>query len=310
MAVTSDPFIKTDLDARINEVWTPMVLEEMFASTVAANFFTNLTPYFDAMGGDIAHILDVYTNSFSVSTQSTQGAEITTQGPAQVDVTLTLDTHKYIATIIGDFHKQLLLKSFDFAGTYAKKMGGSLADALEDALFALWSGLTENTAVGDTATVLTDLEIRQSINTLVSLNFDALRRAAFFVHPAVFWLQLAGITKYYDSSSVGSNPSIVRSGNFGSMDFSRGLVGGLYGIPVYTSTNVVSALQTYRNILALPECLGYALTTPGGGKVRIQTSNELRNLGMLTVADIMYGVAEIRGNAGVLVNANNAATTS
>jgi hypothetical protein len=287
-----------------------MVLEEMFASTVATNFFTNLTPYFEAVGGDIAHILDVYTNSFTVSTQSTHGAEITTQGPAQVDVTLTLDTHKYIATILGDFHKQLLLKSFDYASTYAKKMGGSLADALEDAILALWSGLTENTAVGDTATVLTDLEIRTAISTLVALNFDALRRSAFFVHPNVFWLQLAGITKYYDASSVGANPSIVRAGNFGSMDFSRGLVGGLYGVPVYTSTNIVSALGTYRNLLALPEALGFALTTPGGSKVRIQTENAIRNLGTLTVADIMYGVAEIRGNAGVVINASNTATTS
>jgi hypothetical protein len=310
MAVTTDPFIKTDLDPRINEIWTPMVLEEMFAATVAANFFTNLTPYFDAMGGDIAHILDVYTNSFTVQTQGTQGAEITTEGPAQADVTLTLDTHKYIATILGDFHKQLLLKSFDFAGTYAKKMGGSLADALEDAILALWSGLTGNTASGDTATVLTDLEVRTAIARLVDDNFDVMRRAAWFVHPNVFWLQLAGIAKYYDASQIGANPSIVRSGNFGSMDFSRGLVGALYGLPIYTSTNIVSALGTYRNLLALPEAFGYALTTPGGSKVRIQSENALRNLGTLTVADIMYGVAEIRDKAAVLVNASNTATTS
>jgi len=310
MAVTTDPFIKTDLDARINEIWTPMVLEEMFAATVAANFFTNLTPYFEVMGGDIAHILDVYTNSFSVQTQTTQGTEITTESPAQGDVTLTLDTHKYIATLLGDFHKQLLLKSFDFAGTYAKKMGGSLADALEDSILALWSGSTGNTASGDTATVLTDLEVRTAIAALVDGNHDAVRRAAFIVHPNVYWLQLAGITKYYDASSVGVNPSIVRNGNFGSMDFSRGLVGGLYGIPVYTTTNVVSALGTYRNLLALPEAFGFALTTPGGSKVRIQSSNELRNLSTLTVADIMYGVAEIRDEAAVLLNASNTATTS
>jgi hypothetical protein len=217
MAVTSDPYAKADMDARIPEIWTPIVQEEMFAATCAANFFTDLSSYYDAMGGDIAHIVDVYTNKFSVQTQSTQGTEITTAGPAQVDVTLTVDTHKYIAALLGDFHQQLLMKNFDYNGVYARKMGSTLADALEDSLFALWSGLTANTAVNDTSTAFADIDVRTAIGTLTALNHDVLRRAAFFVHPTAFWLQLAGITKYYDASQIGQNPSIVRSGNFGSM---------------------------------------------------------------------------------------------
>ena len=109
MGVTTDPFVAADLAAMIPEIWTNIVEEQMFESAVFSNFFLNLSSYMTE-GGDIAHIPDVYTNAFTVQTQSTQGAEITTAGPAQVDTTLTVDTHKYIAQIIGDKDLQQLKK--------------------------------------------------------------------------------------------------------------------------------------------------------------------------------------------------------
>lgn len=307
MAVTTDPFTNADLAAAIPEIWTPMVLEQMFAKTVLANFVTDLSPYAQD-GGDILHVPDIFTNSFSVSSQSTQGAEITTESPAAVDVTLTISTHSYIAFIMGDLTLKQLAKSYDMNSRYAVKAGKALADSLEDALAALWSGLSTN-SVGDTATVVTDLEIRQAIEKLDTGNFD-LREAAFFFHPYVFWTQIAGIQKFYDMSQSGYTGSFTISGNFGPMDASRGLKGMLYGIPLYTTTNIVSGLQTYRNLLLHKEALGFAVQTPGGGTVRVQTDYLLQNLGMLTVVDMIYGVVELRDAAGVVINANSSATTS
>lgn len=181
-----------------------------------------------------------------------------------------------------------------------------LIDALEDSLFGLWSSLTTNTT-GDTATVLTDLEVRTSINKLDSLNYD-LSEVAFFFHPFVFWTQLGGIQKYYDKSM--SDMGFIMEGNFGKMDASRGMRGQLYGIPLFVSTNVVSGLQTYRNLLLHKSCLGFAIQTMGGGKVRVQAEPQLRNLGLLCVADIIYGVGVLRETAGVVINANTTATQS
>lgn len=311
MAVTTDPFVAADLAAMIPEVWTPIVMEELFAKTVFANFCRDLSPYAQN-GGDIFHVPDVFTNTFTVQTQSTQGAEVTTAGPAQSDVTLTVSTHKYIAHIIGDKDARQLSSSYDFNGIYARKTGSLLADALEDDLAALWSGLTTN-SVGDTATVLTDLEIRQSIEKLATANFD-LRECGWFMHPYVFWTQVAAIQKFYDASQVGLMgqdwKGFTIAGNFGPMDASRGLVGKLYGIPLFTSSNVVSGLLTYRNLLLHKDAFGFAVQTPGGNKVRIQTDSLIQNLGMLTVADIIYGVAELRDAAAVVVNASTTATTS
>lgn len=280
-------------------------MEELFAKAVFLNFITDLS---SVMEGDIAHVPDVFTNSFSVQTQSTQGAEVTTAGPAQTDVTLTVDTHEYVAHIIGDKDQQQLMNSYDFNSVYARKTGKTLVNSIESSIAALWSGLTSNT-IGDTATVLKDLEIRQSIEALDKGHFD-MQETGWFIHPTVWWLQLAGIQKYYDKSQAGGDTSLTIDGNFGPMDASRGLQGNLYGIDLFTTTNVVSGLQTYRNMLLHKEAFGYATQTPGGSTVRVQSENAIRNLGLLTVADTVYGVTELRDEAAVLVNANTSATTA
>lgn len=302
MAVTTDAYTNTDLVATISETWTPIVNEALFAKTVFANFITDLSEY-ATEGSDIFHVPDFYTNVFTAKTQSTQGAEITTESVATVDTTLTINTHKYVAILLGDLSMQQVASKYNVMEIYAREMGKILADELEDSIAALWSSVTTNT-VGDTATVLNDSEIRQAINKLASANYD-LSECAWFVHPYVFWNQLHAIAKYYDQSQSGM--SVVQTGNFGSTAAREaGRWGSLYGIPMFVTSNVVSGLQTYRNLLLHKRAFGFALQTKGGGKVRIQASNEVRNLATLVIADIIYGVAVLREPGAVLVNASSA----
>ena len=310
MAVVSDPFVAADLAAMIPEIWTNIVEEEMFEPAVFSNFFLDLSSYMTD-GGDIAHIPDVYTNSFSVQTQSTQGAEITTEGPAQVDTTLTVDTHEYISQIIGDKDLQQLKKSYSFNEIYAKKHRGTLINSLEAAIAGLWSSLVTNTQ-GDTSDVLTDYDIRYSMQKVNSYVKEAAERnrTAWFVHSFVWWMQIYGISKYYEANKSGNLSSLVIKGNFGDMDASRGLQGQLYSRPVFVNDNVVGALSTYRNIFAHPHALGFALQTRGASKIRFQAENSLRNLGFLTVSDMISGVGAIREDFGCAVSANETAVTS
>lgn len=300
MALTTDAFDATELAAFISETWTPVVQEEYFAKSVAANHFTDLTPYAQA-GSDILHVPDVFTNAFSVQSQTTQGAEVTTDAPAQVDVTLTISSHKYISTLLGHLQQQQVASQYDLSAVYGRKMGGTLMEDLEDALLGLWSGLSTN-SVGDTATVLSDTEIRQSIEKLATADFD-LSECAWFMHPFVYWVQIAGNSRYYVDQT--SKLDVIRTGNFGAADRSRGKMGQLYGIDLFTSSRVVSGLQTYRNLLAHKSAFGFAHQTPGGSRVRVQAEPWLANLGILTVAETIYGVAELRDAAAVVCNANN-----
>lgn len=305
MAVTTSPFTSADLAAVISETWTGIVNEKTFNDTVLANFITDLSE-FATEGSDILHVPNLYTNALTVSTQSTQGAEIDTSGPAQVDTTLTINTHKYVAFIIGDKDLVQVAAKYNINELYAREAVKLLTEALEADIAALWSSITTNT-VGDTATVLSDAEIRTAINALETLKYR-LDECAFFFHPYVYWQQLHAVTKYYQQYSYGpsTEPGAVRTGNFGTAGYAMNFKGFLYGIPVYTTSNIVSGLQTYRNLLIHRRAFGFAVQTKGGNRVRVQMENAIRNLGMLTVVDMVYGVAVLREEASVLLNASSA----
>lgn len=301
----TDTFTNTDLVASIAEFWTPMVLEQFFAATVAANFFTDLSQ-FQRTGNDIYHVPDVFTNSFTVQTQSTQGTEVTLGSPTQVDITLTVNNHVYIAYIIDDLARAQIASTYDMPAVYSRKAGSTLADDLESDIFGLWSGLSTNT-IGDTATVVSDAEIRQAVEALASLNIPIMGgESAWFFHPYVYFNQLLAVQKYYDQSQFSNRvPGVTYTGNFGEFSRERGLMGQLYGIPIFISTNVVSGLQTYRNLLAHKTAFAFAVQTPNGG-VRTRASEWLANMGVLTVHDLIDGVVEMRDEAAVLVNASSA----
>ena len=304
MAVTTDPFTNSDETAFISETWTTIVNEVLFNKSVLSNFVTDLSS-FASEGSDIFHVPDIFTNQLTVSTQSTQGAEITTASPASVDTTLTVSTHKYVAYLMGDLTLQQVAKKYDVMKLYADEAASLLIEALETSIAGLWSSITTNT-VGDTATVLADAEIRQSIEKLATLKYP-LQECAFFVAPYVFWNQLHAIAKYYQQNTVGpaNMAGPTATGNFGSGAAQRALVGTLYGIPIYTTTVIVSGLLTYRNLLLHKSAFGFAVQTRGGNKVRVQMDNLVQHLGTLTVVDIIYGVAVLREPGAVLVNASN-----
>lgn len=306
----TDAFTGTDVAASTPAIWGDILNEPVFPKAVLANFFTDLS-YLVTTEGNTIHVPNIYTNVFTASTQSTQGNGVVDQSPAQVDVTLSINTHIYVAWIFGDQTIKQLAKHYQLNDAYAREAKNVLMVALEDSLAALWSSLSTN-VIADTATVLSDAEIRDAINALDTLNYD-LTMTAFFFHPFVFWTQLGGISKYY--SQYSSNFNFIRQGAFGPMDVSRGLRGVLYDQPVYVTPRIVSGLQTYRNLFAHPSAFGYATQNPGigdanfgdsnGGRMRIQADYLLQNLGMLTVVDMNYGTAVLREPAACVVNANS-----
>lgn len=307
MVLSSDPFTSADIAASIPEIWTPLVNEAFFEKAVLANFVEDLSEY-NLGGGDIFHVPDMFTNTFTAQTQSTQATEVTTEAPAQVDVYLTIDTHKYVAPLFGDLDLQLLAKKLKVVEKYTTEASGTLTTALEASIAGLWSDISTNT-VGDTATVLGDAEVRQTVEKLDSTNYD-LNECGFFVHPYVYWNQLHAIAKYYTQSILGpdSKAGPVATGGIGggNMNMGMNMRGNLFGIPMYTSTNIVSGLQTYRNLLLHKSAFGFATNTPGGNRVRVQAGNWLENIAYLTVVDIMYGVKVLREPGAVLMNASSA----
>lgn len=310
MAITGDPFASGDLSPRIPEVWENMILEEQFAKTTAASWFRDHSNEV-ATEGDIINIADVYTNSFTSKTQSTQGDEITTESPAQQNVTITVDTHRYIALLLGDMDSQQLLSDFDFNQVYTSKAGKTLKNDLESDLYGLWSNITTNT-VGSSSTVLKDVDLRSAMGKLESNDWD-LEDLAYHFHPDTYWEQVLGIQKLYDASQRGMMRSPQNDGAIGEQaDKARGVKGVVYGAPVYVSSNIVSNLTSRRNLLAHKDTFGYANQTPvvnGGNGVRVQAEYQLPNLANLVVIDQILGADVVREDAAVRIDASTTAST-
>ena len=305
MALTTGEFTPTALTAYISETWTPKTLEEYFAKAVAANHFLDLSA-FAAGGSDIFHVPDVFSTAFSVSTQPDpyDGDEITTNAPATGDITLTVDTHKYIATLIGDRDMiQIARGTYDIGGIYSRKAGGTLMEDLEAALFALHSSVSTNT-VGDTATVIIDSEIRRAIEKLATADVP-LNESKFFFHPYSYWVQVIAIQKYYDASQFG-RANVTPTGNFGGAGFETASRGQLFGIDVMTSSKVVNTLLAVKNLLAHKDAFAFATQLPGGGRIRFQTDYLLDRLGQLAIWDSHYGVTATRQAAACVINGSNA----
>lgn len=303
MAVATNAFTAADLVAVITETWTPLLLEQYFAKGTATRFFRDLSP-FAAEGSDIFHVPDLFTNAHSVSSQTTRGAEISADSPTQVDVTLTVDTQKYIALTIDDFLMQQIGRNYDVGAMYARKIGGTLLHDIEDAIYALWSNVTTNT-VNDTASVVADVDIRKAIEKLATLNVP-LEDTAFHLHPYTYWLQIIQIQKYYDATQTGYDRGQQVTGTLGPADAAAGRMGTLFGIPVYVSSRVVNTLNAVENLLAGRDTFGYAFQTPGGKPVRVQSAPWLANIANLTVFDQIYGVKTLREKDACLIKASNA----
>ena len=305
----TNTYSAADLAAVIPEIWGGPFLEAFFAKPVAANFFRDLSEMIPE--GDTLNLPDIFTNVLASGSKS-NGSEVTLNSPAATAVQLSVSTWRYVAYLIEDKELRQMAKVFATLDELAKQAGKVLGDDLDDTLLALWSGLSQS--VGTTSAAITDLQIRGCVRRLDAANVPKDDRAWFF-HPTPYWDQIAAISKYYDASIRGKMPGLTFDGNLGAFDESRGLMGVLYGAPIFITTNVVNNLTAYRNIYAHRDAFGFAVQTPGmnadgSNPVRMQSDYILENLGVLTVADILYGATELRDDSGVVLNGSTTATTA
>ena len=302
----TNTFSAADLVASIPEVWADFALEQKFPEFVLTDFATDLSDMI--VEGDVIHVPDIYTNTFSASTQSTEGAEVSLQSPLQVDRTITVDTHKYVAFIIADKTGSQILKSLNLSEKYARAAQRTLARELEDSLFALYTSLTA-TEVGNPAGSMADLDVRDAIAYLEGI--DDMEDRALFMDVKVFFNQFIGLSKI--SANYAANLNVVATGLLGGSGQAMSQVKGVaYGVPVFTSTRVPAPAAVAKNVLLAKDAYGFGTKALAGNsaKVRTQMQYKLENLGTLTVCDMVYGTGILRPEAGIVIEALNTATVA
>jgi hypothetical protein len=287
----------TSLASNIPLLWGEKINEFYKLKLMIADFFVDRSSEL-ASGGSALYTPNLTEMSANSKTNATA---VTLNAPTDTKITLTVDQWYEVSFAIEDKEAAQVKHSYYLMERYAKNAGYTMAKKLEVALASLFSGF--DTSVGASTTNLADSEIRAAISTLEATGIDTQTDCAFFLSPAVFWRQVQNLDKF----SLAVNSPV----NDPTSKLPRAT---LYGIPVYVSNNIqyVSGTTGRWNALAHKDALHWATSPLGSGGslgssmtgrygVRVQSNYIPEYLSTLTTADLLYGVVENRGDAGVAI---------
>jgi hypothetical protein len=290
----------------IPELWSDDIIAAYKTNLVLGNLVTKIT----VDKGDKIHIPKPTRGSASVKTAA---AEVTLITESAAEVALDIDKHYEYSRLIDDILNVQAIESY--RAFYTNDAGYALAKTVEDQLWRIMEGLqggtvqtagseTWATAViggdGSTAyvdtttgnsTTLTDAGIRKMIQTLDDANVPQTERS--LVIPPVERNTLMGLARFTEQAFVGE----AGPGN----TIRTGMIGDLYGIKVYVSSNCFSHasadFSTNHRVGALlhKDALAYVEQQ----SIRSQSDYMQQYLATLFTADCIFGVGELRDDAGI-----------
>ena len=292
----------------IKELWSDEVLAVYKANTVMVPLVQSMP--FSNVKGDTIHIPKPSRGSVTAKSAGT-GVTIIVETAGQFN--LTIDQHFEYSRLIEDIARIQALDSM--RAFYTNDAGFAHAISLDSAVhtegqkFAApdaaptVAGTNYSKAVigGDGTTVwvqtgsgngtsLTDAGIRRAIQALDDNNVPARQRA--LVVPPVEKRKLMGLARFTEQAFVGETA--------GSNTIRNGLIGDIYGIPVYVSTNNASIdasdCTTYRSVLLFQK---ESVVIAEQLAPRAQNQYKQEFLADLMTVDTIYGIGTPRPEAGV-----------
>ena len=292
----------------IPELWSDEVIAGYKKNLVVGNLVSKITH--KGKKGDTIHIP---TPTRGTATAKAANTAVSVQDDIHSKVDLSIDKHYEYSVLIEDITEVQALNSLrrfytDDAGyalatqvdtdlftlTEALQggtVGGSNASAWEKAYIG--SGSTNYTGNSSNAADITDVGLRALILVLDNAAVPMDNRS--LIIPPVCANDLLGINRFTEQQYIGSGDAIK-----------TGKIGMIYGIDVYISTNCDTVgsgggtassgagtervgLLIHKDALALVEQMS----------VRSQTQYKQEYLGDLFTADTIYGVGELRNDAGL-----------
>lgn len=300
MALGSNHQTTTTGATFIPELWSDEVIAGYKANLVLGNLVTKINHA--GKKGDTIHIPAPVRGSANVKAANSQ---VTLQGDTHSEVQVSINKHYEYSVLIEDITEVQALQSL--RRFYTDDAGYALATQVDTDLFTLAEGfqggvvggtgatLYEKAVIGgdgttlytgnsSNATDLTDAGIRAMILKLDNADVPSDNRC--MVIPPIAANDMLGINRFTEQQFIGNGDAIK-----------TGKIGSIYGMDVYVSSNCPSinsdaqrvGVMMHKDALCLAEQMG----------VRSQTQYKQEYLGDLFTADTLYGVAELRDNAGV-----------
>jgi hypothetical protein len=284
----------------IPELWSDEVVAAYKSNLVLANLITKMNH--NGKKGDTVHIPKPTRGE---ATAKTTRQQVTLIAATDTELTISINQHYEYSRLIEDLLDKQALSSM--RAFYTDDAGFALAKQVDTALwtqaYALQGGDGAAAYHGDAAVIgsdgttlfssgqagvaIADAGLRKIIQTLDDADVPMSDR--FLVVPPVEKKNLTGIARFTEQAFVGE----IGGGNA----IRNGLIGDLYGVPVYVSSNAPTnnsaraCLLSHKSSMVMVEQMS----------VRTQTQYKQEFLGDLFTADTIYGTGELRNDAGILI---------
>jgi hypothetical protein len=257
---------------------------------------------FKGKKGDTLHIPKPTRGQASLKAAETQ---VTLQAATESEIQVLIDKHYEYSRLIEDITEVQALASLrkfytgDAGYALARQVdtdlvrlgrgvaGGNGTAAYNEAVIGS-NGSTKYTSGSPNAAALTDAAIRRVIQTLDDA--DVPMDGRYLVIPPVARNTMMGLARFTEQAFTGETG--------GNNTIRNGLIGDVYGVKVYVSTNADTAtggariaLMFHKDAFVLAEQMG----------VRSQTQYKQEFLSTLYTADMLYGVKELRDEAAVAI---------
>lgn len=302
---------KTQADKFIPEIWSDEVIAAYKKNIILANLVNKMT-----MKGKKGDTLHIPKPTRGVASAKAANTAVTIQADTETEVNVVIDQHFEYSRFIEDIVEVQALASL--RRFYTEDAGYALGKKVDDTLMALgksfgngdgssWAnsnayyidastGLTSYAV--DTVTtsdVFSDAGFRKLIQLMDDADVPMDGRK--FVIPPSLRNAILGETRYNSSDFVDGRGT------------QTGLIGSLYGVDVYVSSNcptletaaensvgdaVRGALLFHTDTMVLAEQMG----------VRSQTQYKQEYLSTLYTADTLFGVKTVRPEAGFVLAVN------
>jgi len=305
----------TSLDKFIPELWS----DEVIAAYVKSKKMSPLVRKYSMVGkkGDTIH---VPKPTRGTAHAKTEGVAVTMQANIESELVITIDQHFEYSKLIEDFaEKQALASARQF---YTQDAGEALALQVDTDLINVFTGMGNGTrsaspTVGDwvhshsyyfngttglstyaantvaTGDNFTDIGFREAIKILDDLNVPMEDRK--LVIPPAARKTIMGLERYVSSDFRDTGT------------VSSGLIGNVYGVDIYISSNapvLATAGDNTASSLATRGCLFFhkdAVIHAEQLGVRSQTQYKQEYLATLYTADTIYGVEAYRPENGLVL---------
>jgi len=304
MALGSNQVTRAVANNFIPELWSDEVIGAYKSNLVVANLVTKLSH--KGKKGDTIYIPVPARGDASIKAANTQ---VTLSAATNTAITVNIATHYEYSKLIEDIAEVQALASM--RKFYTDDAGYALAKRVDTDLLALSEGLQGGT-VGNTnaatvfekavkgsdgatlytgassnAAAIADVGIRKMLLTLDDADVPMDNRC--MVIPPTAASSLLGISRFTEQQFIGDGAAIK-----------TGKIGNIYGVDIFVSTNCPSttgAATATDRVGVLMHKDAFVLAEQVG--VRSQTQYKQEYLGDLFTSDTIYGVAELRNDAGV-----------